>query len=312
LAAAIVVGLTLTSCGSDDSGGGTDDSAQGSDDSAQGSPIGDAAEDAACFIGVQAVDALAEDLEKKFRAASIIARIGVQVAGDPLCRAAIRTFVKHPNESVDLDIGTQEGGIITQAVTGKALLQSPPPPPSDDLDIERLVACVKWDNKVLFDLCADYEIPPPSGFPNTDEARILSLLDPSVAPECERESADDRYERSVAGVYCTPGDVSVWYDLFPTREALDAMYETRFREKALPDGARADSGSCSHDAVAEGDYTQGGEYAGRLLCYLDDEGSPVYEWKHDELLVLATAKGPGHAALERWWESFGGQCSPCQ
>jgi hypothetical protein len=294
IAVAIVVALALTSCGDDDD--------------AEGGPFGDVA----CWIGVQGVDAAVEGLEEKLPVASIIVRIGNQIAGTALCKAAIRKaltiFLYDPKESVDLNIRTQSG-IITRAVTGNELLKPPPPPPDKDLDLDRLIACVKWDNNVLYELCADYKIPPPPAFPNTDETRILSLLHSSVASTCKREAADDRYEGSVAGVYCTPGHgIRVWYDLFHTRAALDAMYATHFRESF----AKHDSGFCGNIAIAEGAYTQDGEPAGRVFCDLSDDGTPYFEWKHEELLVLATAKAPQHALLARWWKTSGGPCSPCE
>ena len=77
----------------------------------------------------------------------------------------------------------------------------------------------------------------PKAFPTEREAVLLSSIPPTTKATCQREAADDRARRAVAGAVCTSGKVTVYYDQFQTKVAMDAYYNRLLRAS----GATRDS-----------------------------------------------------------------------
>jgi serine/threonine-protein kinase len=138
-----------------------------------------------------------------------------------------------------------------------------------------------------------------SAFPTEREAALLTHVPAPTQATCGRESRDDRAGRAIAGVVCTSGPVTVFYDAFRTKAAMDGYYNR------LADGVNAarDTGACPSEQTAEGTWTFEGETAGRLLCYTATDGRAVVVWTQDSSKILAFAVRPdaNRSALHKWW-----------
>ena len=139
----------------------------------------------------------------------------------------------------------------------------------------------------------------PKAFPTEREALLLSSIPPATKATCQREAADDRARRAVAGAVCTSGKVTVYYDQFQTKAAMDAYYNRLLRAS----GASRDSGACGQDATAETPWNVDGVVKGRLLCYESSQGNAVLVWTHDGLNIVgfAVRQDANQAALAKWW-----------
>lgn len=188
-----------------------------------------------------------------------------------------------------------------------------------DFEIYVMNADGTGQTQLTDDQTADYEpdpslvavLPEPDGstpfltdstaFPTEREAALLAVVPVPTKTTCERESADDRAGRAIAGVVCTNGPVTVFYDAFRTKQAMNAYYDR------LADGASAarNTGDCREDETSEGTWSLDDETAGRLLCYTSSDGRAVAVWTHDRLKVLSFAVRPDakRAALYEWWLS---------
>ncbi len=137
-------------------------------------------------------------------------------------------------------------------------------------------------------------------FPTEREAVLLSSIPSKTKATCQRESADDRAGRAVAGVVCTSGKVTVYYDQFRTKAAMDAYY-ARLRSGS---GATRDTGTCGQDSTAESTWNIDGTVKGRLLCYESSQGNAVVVWTHDadKILGFALRQDANQAQLAKWWK----------
>lgn len=140
-----------------------------------------------------------------------------------------------------------------------------------------------------------------SAFPTEREAALLAVVPVPTKTTCERESRDDRAGRAIAGVVCTDGPVTVFYDAFRTKKAMNAYYN----RLANGVGAARNTGDCRKEETSEGTWQLHGETAGRLVCYTASDGRAVAIWTHDRLKVLSFAVHPDakRAALYEWWLS---------
>jgi predicted Ser/Thr protein kinase len=142
------------------------------------------------------------------------------------------------------------------------------------------------------------------GFPNETESLLLSHVPERIRSTCEREVAEDRPKRAIAGVFCrTNGPVRAFYDLFDSRRR---MYDYYYRW-ARTSGAVRNQGTCGGDASAEGTYDSGGRLAGRVVCWFDSNGRATVVWANERLNVAGYAFRPddGAKALYRWWTNAG-------
>jgi serine/threonine-protein kinase len=138
-----------------------------------------------------------------------------------------------------------------------------------------------------------------TAFPTRTEALLLTHVPESTRQTCAREERGDIAGRAIAGVVCTRGQVTVFYDLFRTRQAMQGYYN-----RALSgSGATRGVGSCRTDATAEGTWTLGDQVAGRLLCYTTSSGNRVVIWSYDDLRIVSWAQrtDDNRAALYRFW-----------
>ena len=138
-----------------------------------------------------------------------------------------------------------------------------------------------------------------TAFPTEGEGALLARVPAVSKASCERESAEDRARRAVAGVVCRGGKVTAYYDQFRTRAAMNAYYNRLVRNV---DVARY-IGTCGQSAAAESTWNLDGVTKGRLLCYVTEDGRAVVVWTHDELHILGFAVRPdqNRAALAKWW-----------
>ena len=138
-----------------------------------------------------------------------------------------------------------------------------------------------------------------TAFPTRAEALLLTHVPQRTRQTCEREQRSDIAGRAIAGVACSSGPVTVFYDLFRTPQAMRAYYN-----RALAgSGATRGVGSCQTSATAESNWTLGEEEAGRLLCYTTSSGNRVVVWSYDELRIVSWAQreDDNRAALYRFW-----------
>ena len=136
-------------------------------------------------------------------------------------------------------------------------------------------------------------------FPTRAEALLLTHVPQRTRQTCSREQRSDIAGRAIAGVACSSGPVTVFYDLFRTPQAMRAYYN-----RALAgSGATRGVGSCQTSATAEGNWTLGEQEAGRLLCYTTSSGNRVVVWSYDALRIVSWAQraDDNRAALYRFW-----------
>jgi TolB protein len=139
----------------------------------------------------------------------------------------------------------------------------------------------------------------PTAYPNRREALLLSHVPDKTRRSCAREERGDLAGRAIAGVVCTRGAVTVFYDLFSTKAAMNGYYSRAVSSA----GATSGVGSCRDDAVAEGFWTLGERRVGRLLCYTSSSGRRIAIWSYDKLRIVSWAQRSDgdRAALYRFW-----------
>ena len=146
---------------------------------------------------------------------------------------------------------------------------------------------------------ATTEAPADTGaYPNELESALLTSVPAATRPDCDREPDDVRAADAVAGVVCTSGRVTVYYDSFATNQAMNTYYQSYVESS----GATQSGEACDSDAAVDGTWNVEGTRKGKLLCYTND-GNAVMIWTHDDLHILSYAARPGgnRAALYKWW-----------
>ena len=115
---------------------------------------------------------------------------------------------------------------------------------------------------------------------------------------------------------CTGGGLEVLYELFPTRDAMDAAFQLS------ADARQAPNADCSTEHLAVSSYTIDGERAGRILCYTIEPGRfgrtagepdrSHIEWTQENGLIYAHAvrNDLGDLSLYQWWLSSAGPIVP--
>jgi serine/threonine protein kinase/DNA-binding SARP family transcriptional activator len=148
-----------------------------------------------------------------------------------------------------------------------------------------------------------------------DEERLLSYIPEAAGPHCLPLDRPEPIQGELAGLVCQTEDLEVLYELFPTRDLMDAAFQGNANSQQAP------SGECAKDRLAVTRYTIEGEPAGRVLCYIierSDEpdllgsgGLPDQahiEWTDQNSLIYAHAvrNDLGDLALYEWWLSSSG------
>ena len=89
---------------------------------------------------------------------------------------------------------------------------------------------------------------------------FVGSIPADVTPTASHRSTEP-VQGELAALVCDAGDVEVLYELFPTRDDMDAAFQQGANARQAPHG------ECATDTLAEGTYAIGGESAGRVLCY---------------------------------------------
>jgi serine/threonine-protein kinase len=153
-----------------------------------------------------------------------------------------------------------------------------------------------------------------------EEKRLLSYIPQGVAGStaCSPLDRDDPIQGELAALVCRAEDVEVLYELFPTRELMDAALQGDVNSRAAPEG------ECATDRVAVNAYTVGGVRVGRILCYTNEHGPSDFgalqqqpdqshlEWTDENALIYAHAvrNDLGDLTLYDWWLSSAGPVVP--
>jgi hypothetical protein len=148
---------------------------------------------------------------------------------------------------------------------------------------------------------------------NQDEERLLESIPADASAECLPLDRPEPVQGELAALACDAGDVEVLYELFPTRDDMDAAFQQGANARQAPHG------ECVTDTLAEGTYAIGGEPAGRVLCYTVDPatnaagsapqpGRSHIEWTDDNSSIYAHAVRNDLAdlSLYDWWLSASG------
>lgn len=151
----------------------------------------------------------------------------------------------------------------------------------------------------------------PAGFPNKGEAFMLARLHPQVARRCTRAKTDTRATGSVAGLACDTErayGVTAYYDLFPSRAAMEAAYGRYRRANGVP----LEAGTCfppvgkrrGAPLPAEGPWRAGGTLgAGRAMCVR--AGDRVWLVTDHPARMIAYLAAPTRQPLVPFWRTTG-------
>jgi TolB protein len=139
----------------------------------------------------------------------------------------------------------------------------------------------------------------PGAFPTRREALLLSHVPEKTRRTCGRETRQDIAGRAIAGLVCSRGPVTVFYDLFRTERAMDSYYG----RAVTAAGAARGVGTCRTSDIAEGFWTLAEEQVGRLLCYTSNNGRRIAIWTFDRLRIVSWAQrnDDDKNALYRFW-----------
>ncbi|MGA9161129.1 MAG: protein kinase, partial [Actinomycetota bacterium] len=99
-----------------------------------------------------------------------------------------------------------------------------------------------------------------------DEERLLTYIPGQLASDCLPLDRAEPLQGELAALVCTGGGLEVLYELFPTRDAMDAAFQLS------ADARQAPEADCSTEHLAVSEYTIDGERAGRILCYTIEPG----------------------------------------
>ena len=105
-------------------------------------------------------------------------------------------------------------------------------------------------------------------------------------------------------VYCVNSDgIELFAYQFASQADLDSAYAARVTASA----AVRDAGECGVDAVAESSFaTDDGITRGRVVCTVENQGTPLVIWTVDERLIQVEARWQRSAAeLAEWWRDKG-------
>jgi serine/threonine protein kinase len=147
-----------------------------------------------------------------------------------------------------------------------------------------------------------------------EEQRLLTYIPDPVAADCAPLDRPEPIHDELAALACRSEDVEVLYELFPTRDAMNATFEVNVNNK------RASLGDCGTDHLAVETYTIGGQRAGRILCYtitrepvrFNQESQSRIEWTDENASIYAQAvrSDLGDLSLYEWWVTSSGPLLP--
>ena len=99
------------------------------------------------------------------------------------------------------------------------------------------------------------------------EEQLLAYVPDDVSSECLPLDRDAPIHGERASLVCRTADLEVLYELFQTRDEMNAAFEVNANNKQAPDG------ECATDHLAVTPYSIGGDRAGRVLCYTVERGT---------------------------------------
>jgi serine/threonine protein kinase/DNA-binding SARP family transcriptional activator len=151
-----------------------------------------------------------------------------------------------------------------------------------------------------------------------DEPRLLTYIPQGISEDCLPLDRTEPIQGELASLVCRTEDVEVLYELFPTRELMDAAFQGGVNSRVAPDG------ECATDRLAVTPYTVGGVRVGRVLCYTikhapsDSVGvehlpeQSHIEWTDENALIYAHAlrNDLGDLTLYDWWLTSAGPVVP--
>ncbi len=149
-----------------------------------------------------------------------------------------------------------------------------------------------------------------------DEERLLGYVPAQVADDCAPLARESSVRGELAALACITTETEVLYELFATRDAMDAAFQINANTTGVP------GGDCSAEHEAMSPYTIGGERAGRVLCYtaaasefdvLSGEPDRSHiEWTQENGLIYAHAvrNDLGDLSLYEWWLTSAGPIVP--
>jgi serine/threonine-protein kinase len=151
-----------------------------------------------------------------------------------------------------------------------------------------------------------------------EEPRLLTYIPQGISEDCLPLDRTEPIQGELASLVCRTEDVEVLYELFPTRELMDAAFQGAVNSRVAPDG------ECATDRLAVTPYTVGGARVGRVLCYTIEhvpsgpgalehrpEQSHI-EWTDENALIYAHAvrNDLGDLTLYDWWLTSSGPVVP--
>jgi serine/threonine protein kinase/WD40 repeat protein len=150
-----------------------------------------------------------------------------------------------------------------------------------------------------------------------EEPRLLTYIPQGISEDCRPLDRTEPIQGELASLVCRTEDVEVLYELFPTRELMDAAFQGGVNSRVAPDG------ECATDRLAVTPYTVGGARVGRVLCYtikhapsdsnaLQAPDQSHIEWTDENALIYAHAvrNDLGDLTLYDWWLTSAGPVVP--
>jgi hypothetical protein len=148
---------------------------------------------------------------------------------------------------------------------------------------------------------------------SSEEERLLTYIPEEVATGCLPLDRGEPIRGELAALACRTADVEVLYELFPTRDLMNAAFQVNANVMRAPDG------ECATDALAVTPYSVGGDPAGRVLCYVIVGGDFAtrpdqshIEWTDENASIYAHAvrNDLGDLSLYAWWVTSAGPVIP--
>jgi serine/threonine-protein kinase len=145
-----------------------------------------------------------------------------------------------------------------------------------------------------------------------DEQLLLTYIPGEVGGECLPLDRSEPIHGERATLVCRTAEVEVLYELFQTRDEMDAAFQINANNTRAPDG------ECAIEPLAVGPYSIGGDPAGTVLCYTvgvgaarQATGEPArshIEWTDENTSIYAHAVRNDLAdlSLYEWWLSSAG------
>ncbi len=149
-----------------------------------------------------------------------------------------------------------------------------------------------------------------------DEERLIGYIPAEAASDCAPLAREASVRGELAALACITPETEVLYELFETRNAMDAAFQINANTTAARDG------DCSTEHEAVSTYTIDGVRAGQVLCYTVEPGEfgvvagerdrSHIEWTQENGLIYAHAvrNDLGDLSLYEWWLTSAGPIVP--